>query len=235
MPAWQVGQRQLTAAVGDGAILPVGKLQRGAVHPNFDFGHGHLAVGVKPEREVGHRRRHRDPHQHCRQEPEPGVSHRAQFVGVPPPELGHCRSIIAPRKAQPKFHALPRDRSKRRVEQDRAETARMASAALVINLLPVFDDLDRAVGTVDAKLAGLNWVQGIIAIEKKFASLLEAMNVTEVPADGQAFDPERHEAVGQQPGAAGKVLYVVQKGYQFGDRVIRPAMVIVGDGSDSSG
>lgn len=124
---------------------------------------------------------------------------------------------------------------KRRVEQDRAETARMASAALVINLLPVFDDLDRAVGTVDAKLAGLNWVQGIIAIEKKFASLLEAMNVTEVPADGQAFDPERHEAVGQQPGAAGKVLYVVQKGYQFGDRVIRPAMVIVGDGSDSSG
>lgn len=123
---------------------------------------------------------------------------------------------------------------KRRVEQDRAETARMASAALVINLLPIYDDLDRAVGTVDAHLAGLTWVQGIIAIQKKFSSLLEAMNVTEVSADGQAFDPERHEAVGQQPGPAGQVLYVVQKGYQFGERLIRPAMVIVGDGTDAS-
>ncbi|MGH2634312.1 MAG: nucleotide exchange factor GrpE [Tepidiformaceae bacterium] len=123
---------------------------------------------------------------------------------------------------------------KRRVEQDRAESARMASAALVINLLPVYDDLDRAVGTVDAHLAGLTWVQGVIAIQKKFSSLLEAMNVTEVAADGQPFDPERHEAVGQQPGPAGKVLYVVQKGYQFGDRLIRPAMVIVGDGSDAN-
>jgi len=124
---------------------------------------------------------------------------------------------------------------KRRVEQERSETARMATAALVINLLPVYDDLDRAVGTVDANLAGLNWVQGIIAIQKKFASLLEAMNVTEVPAEGQPFDPERHEAVGQQPGAAGQVLHVLQKGYQFGDRLIRPAMVIVGDGSPANG
>ena len=75
---------------------------------------------------------------------------------------------------------------------------------------------------VDAQLAGLNWVQGIIAIERKFAQLMEAMNVTEVPAEGEAFDPARHEAVGQQPGAEGKVLHVVQKGYQLGDRSSGP-------------
>ena len=49
---------------------------------------------------------------------------------------------------------------KRRVEQDRSANARLANAAMVINILPVFDDFDRAVGTVDANLAGLNWVQG---------------------------------------------------------------------------
>ena len=69
---------------------------------------------------------------------------------------------------------------KKRVEQERGETARLAQAALVINLLPVFDDLDRAVSNVDAGLAGLNWVQGVTAIHQKFARLLEAMNVREI-------------------------------------------------------
>jgi molecular chaperone GrpE len=120
---------------------------------------------------------------------------------------------------------------KRRVEQERGETARLASAALVINLLPIFDDLDRAVSSVDAQLAGLNWVQGIIAIERKFAQLMEAMNVHEVPAEGEQFDPAHHEAVGRQQGAEGRVLHVVQRGYMLGDKVIRPAMVIVGEGA----
>ena len=119
---------------------------------------------------------------------------------------------------------------KRRVEQERGENARLAQVALVINLLPVYDDLDRAVGTVDANLAGLNWVQGIVNIHRKFAHLMEAMEVTEIKAEGEAFDPARHEAVGQQPGDANTVLYVVQKGYQLGQKVVRPAMVIVGQG-----
>ena len=119
---------------------------------------------------------------------------------------------------------------KRRVEHERGEAARFASAALVINLLPVYDDLDRAVNSVDANLAGLNWVQGVVAIQRKFASLLEAMGVKEVAAEGEQFDPERHEAVARQPGDDGKVLHVVQKGYALGDKVIRPAMVIVGEG-----
>lgn len=123
---------------------------------------------------------------------------------------------------------------KRRIEQERGESARFAGAALVINLLPVYDDLDRAVSTVDANLAGLNWVQGVMAIHKKFSQLLQAMGVTEVTAEGQQFDPSLHEAISSQPGPEGKVLHVVQKGYALSDKVIRPAMVIVGDGSEST-
>ncbi len=123
---------------------------------------------------------------------------------------------------------------KRRIEQERGESARFAGAALVINLLPVFDDLDRAVSTVDANLAGLNWVQGVVAIHKKFGLLLQAMGVTELAAEGLQFDPSLHEAVSSQPGPEGKVLHVVQKGYALSDKVIRPAMVIVGDGSEAT-
>jgi len=122
---------------------------------------------------------------------------------------------------------------KRRVEQERSEAARFASAALVINLLPVYDDLERAVDNVDAQLAGLNWVQGVVQIQRKFRNLLEAMGVTEIPAAGEPFDPSKHEAVANQPGEEGKILHVVQKGYQLGDKVIRPAMVIVGQGGES--
>ncbi len=121
---------------------------------------------------------------------------------------------------------------KRRVEQDRGESSRFASAALVLNLLPVYDDLDRAVSNVDAGLAGLNWVQGVVAIHQKFARLLEAMNVHEIEAADAQFDPSHHEAIGRAPGPEGKVLQVVQKGYTLGDKVIRPAMVIVGSGED---
>jgi molecular chaperone GrpE len=121
---------------------------------------------------------------------------------------------------------------KRRVEQERGESARFASAALVINLLPVYDDLERAVSTVDANLAGLNWVQGIVAIQRKFQNLLQAMGVSEIEASEAAFDPALHEAVARQPGPEGKVLAVVQKGYRLNDRVIRPAMVVVGSEKD---
>ena len=123
---------------------------------------------------------------------------------------------------------------KRRVEQERSEQARLAGAALVINLLPIRDDFGRAVETLDSTLAGLNWVQGVIAIERKLGSLLESMGVAEVPAEGETFDPTRHEAVGRAPGPENVCLHVVQKGYALSGAVIRPAMVIVGEGGEAA-
>lgn len=121
---------------------------------------------------------------------------------------------------------------KRRVEQDRTENARLANMTLVVNLLPIFDDLDRAIATMDASIAGLNWVQGVVAIHRKLEQLLEAMSVKEIAADGETFDPAKHEAVGKQAGEDNRVLHVLQKGYTLGDRVIRPSMVMVGDGTE---
>ena len=122
---------------------------------------------------------------------------------------------------------------KRRVEQERTEVGRLVNAAFVINLLPLVDDLERALRTVDAKLAGLTWLDGIWLIYRKFQQVLENAGVKEIQADGQPFDPNVHEAIQEAPGEDGKVLSVVQRGYMLGDRVIRPAMVVVGRGQGS--
>lgn len=122
---------------------------------------------------------------------------------------------------------------KRRVEEERSESARFANAALIINLLPLIDDLDRALQNVDTHLASLTWVDGIRLIYRKFQALLEMAGVEEIAADGETFDPAMHEAVAQAPGEDHKVISVVQKGYRLGDRVIRPAMVVVGKGDDA--
>ncbi|MDP9238131.1 MAG: nucleotide exchange factor GrpE [Chloroflexota bacterium] len=119
---------------------------------------------------------------------------------------------------------------KRRIEEERSETARFANAALIINLLPLADDLDRALHNVDTHIAGLTWVDGIRIINRKFQMLLEMAGVQEIDADGKTFDPSQHEAISSAPGEEGKVIAVVQKGYKLGDRVIRPAMVVVGNG-----
>jgi molecular chaperone GrpE len=117
---------------------------------------------------------------------------------------------------------------KRRVEQEREEIARLSNAALIINLLPLMDDLERALASVDTRLAGMTWLDGLRLIHRKFEALLEMNGVTEIEADGQDFDPNVHEAVTFGPGEDNRVIAVVQKGYRLGGRVLRPAMVVVG-------
>ncbi len=125
---------------------------------------------------------------------------------------------------------------KRRMEEERREVARLASISLIINLLPLMDDIERALRNVDPKLAGLTWIDGIWMIYRKFEAVLQNAGVTEIEADAQQFDPTVHEAISEVDGEEGKVVSVVQKGYKLGDRVIRPAMVVVGksDGAADS-
>ena len=119
---------------------------------------------------------------------------------------------------------------KRRVEQEREEISKFANAMLIFNLLPVLDDLERAFTSVPPRLAQLSWLDGIRLIERKLRASLEAQGLAEIKALGEPFDPHLHEAVRQDKGAAGMVIEEVQKGYKLHDRVIRPAMVVVGNG-----
>jgi molecular chaperone GrpE len=124
---------------------------------------------------------------------------------------------------------------KRRTDQEREELARLANAALVINILPILDDMERALTSVDARLAGLTWIDGIRLIYRKFQAVLEASGVREIKAEGEDFDPRFHEAVMYGEGEEGKVVSEVQKGYMLGDRVIRPSAVVIGRGPKPEG
>ncbi len=119
---------------------------------------------------------------------------------------------------------------KKRTEKEKEENARFANAQLVASLLPVIDDLERALDSISEKLTGLTWVDGIRLIYRKLLAILEAQGLSRIEAKGKDFDPSLHEAVLYEEGQEGKVLAELQKGYKFHDRVIRPAMVKVGKG-----
>jgi molecular chaperone GrpE len=120
---------------------------------------------------------------------------------------------------------------KRRTEQEREEQALYANKALLLNMLPAVDDLDRALDNVDPALADSAWVEGIRNIQRKLKGAFEASGVSEFHAAGEPFDPNIHEAIGEAPGEHGKVVQEVRRGYKLGQRVLRPALVMVGSGS----
>lgn len=121
---------------------------------------------------------------------------------------------------------------KRRAEQDREDFNKFANTNLILNLLPILDDMERAFASVPPKLAKLEWMDGIRLIERKLWATLEAQGLSHIEAVGEPFDPHLHEAVRQDKGKEGVVVEEVQKGYRFHDRVIRPARVVVGNGEE---
>ncbi len=121
---------------------------------------------------------------------------------------------------------------KRRSEQDRAELATYANSTLILNILPVVDDLERALESVPSELADEPWVDGVKLIYRKLKAVLEAEGLTVIECEGQDFDPNFHEAVMCVAGEEGKVVEEIQKGYKHCDRVLRPTMVKVGQGGE---
>jgi molecular chaperone GrpE len=119
---------------------------------------------------------------------------------------------------------------KRRTEQERNETVMLANATLMLNLLPVLDDLERALDNISEKLRKLTWVDGIVLIYRKLKATLEGNGLREIKALGETFDPNFHEAALYDDGEEGKIIEELQKGYMLHDRVLRPAMVKVGKG-----
>jgi molecular chaperone GrpE len=118
----------------------------------------------------------------------------------------------------------------KRVLRDHAQERLYMHGGLAKDLLPVLDNLDRAMQA--AKQAGEQGplVQGVSLVQGQLIDALKRHGVTVIEAVGQPFDPGRHEAVLQQPApgkAAGTVLQVVEQGFAIHDRVLRPSKVIV--------
>jgi molecular chaperone GrpE len=116
------------------------------------------------------------------------------------------------------------DNSRKRQERDRARILEAASEKLVQELLPVLDNLDRALES-EGDIRG-----GVQATRDQFAAVLAEEGLLPVASDGQPFDPNVHEAVMGQPSEEheeGTVLQTFQRGYLLNGRAIRPAKVVV--------
>jgi molecular chaperone GrpE len=121
---------------------------------------------------------------------------------------------------------------KKRSEQEKQTLSKFANSVLILNLLPILDDFERAFSSIPPKMGKLSWLDGIRLIERKMWAVLQAQGVSPIKAMGEPFDPQFHEAVRQDKGKEGIVTEEVQKGYMLEDRVIRPTMVVVGNGEE---
>src|SRR5258708_28551387 len=119
---------------------------------------------------------------------------------------------------------------RRRMGQEQAEGRIAAQSALLSRLLPVLDDFGRALGAVPPELATHPWVQGLFLVARRLTTVLDQLGVRQIGAPGEPFDPRWHEAITTEARAdvpEGTILQVTQPGYVLGERVIRPAQVVV--------
>ena len=121
------------------------------------------------------------------------------------------------------------DNYRKRIDRERREQSDHAVTALLLELLRVVDDFDRAL-TVDAGEGGAAYRKGVELIHAKLNDLLKKHGVRPMDAVGADFDPNLHQAVVQEETGDhrdGEVIEELQKGYMIGDRLLRPAMVKV--------
>jgi molecular chaperone GrpE len=123
---------------------------------------------------------------------------------------------------------------KKRLEQDKVDSVKYANSGLILKILPVLDDFERAIAAVPISIIKESWVGGINGIARKLENTLEMAGLSRIKAQGEFFDPSLHEAVGSVPGEEGVVVRELEKGYKFNERVLRPARVLVGSGEEDT-
>jgi molecular chaperone GrpE len=123
---------------------------------------------------------------------------------------------------------------KRRTAEERLAMLGLANEILLAKVVGLADDFDLAIDHVPDEARDTAWLEGIAAIDRKLRALLESEGVTPIEALGQPFDPALHEALSHVPGTGrpeDEIVAELRRGYRIRDRVLRPALVAVSDGS----
>ena len=185
---------------------------------------GHAAAGETPKPAEGEVRPVGGPPQ----ADPPALSHGGAAKGK------ECDELLD----QLKRLAAEYSNYQKRMERNFQEEKRMAVRALALDLLPVLDNFERALGHAGAEASAESLKAGIQAVHEQFLAALRKHGVTPFEAHGKAFDPEHHEAValmssGEHP--EGSVIEEVQKGYRLHGQTIRPSRVTVSGGAGKAG
>lgn len=124
------------------------------------------------------------------------------------------------------------DNFRKRTAKEKLDLLNSAGAETIMSILPVLDDMERAIAH-NTEVNNIDAVkQGFELIHQKFANILMVHGLKQMHAKGESFDPELHEGISQLPSPdnkmKGKVLDVVENGYTLNDKVLRHAKVVVG-------
>jgi len=172
-------------------------------------------------------------------EPEENAASQAELEIAEAEDTEVLKQALAEEKEKAKTNLAGWQRAqadllnyKRRAEQEMEEVSKFANSTLVLSILPVLEDLERAFASIPEHLAKQSWVDGVKLIERKLRTTLESQGLTQIKAAGEPFDPNLHEAAMHGKGKEGIVIEELKKGYKFRERVIRPAMVVVGNGEE---
>ncbi len=118
---------------------------------------------------------------------------------------------------------------RKRKERESEERVAQANARLLLELLPVVDDFERAFASVPTGETEAAWVKGFELILRKLQMVVEREGVTAIPAVGP-FDPNLHEAISIEANhavASGEIIAEIRRGYRLNDRILRPSQVRV--------
>lgn len=152
-------------------------------------------------------------------------------------ELAILRTQFQEKEAEAKanYDLFLRERAdlenfKRRMQRDKAEALRFANEPLVRDLLPILDNLERAVSHAQGGGNSQSLVEGVSLVLRSFLDMVEKHGVSRVSAKGQSFDPTKHEAMAQVESTEVEPNTVVDEyapAYLLHDRLLRPALVVV--------
>ena len=120
-----------------------------------------------------------------------------------------------------------------RARRELGESLKYANQGLLTDMLPVIDNVYRAISAASQHEATGGLLEGVLLVAKEILSVLDRHDCRRIDAIGEVFDPNLHEAIQQMSSPdieAGRVMQVVQEGYVLHDRIIRPANVIVSTG-----
>jgi molecular chaperone GrpE len=193
----------------------------GAPHP-----HEHQGEHARAEHEhhAGHDAAH-----------EQGAPAGGQEVEALKASLVEKDNEIAELKDKYLRSAAEMDNTRKRLRQQSEETVRRERENLMREILPVVDNLERAVSAARSAGDGKSIVEGVEMVLRSMLDLLKAQGVTPIESMGQPFDPARHEAVDHVPTdkhAPNTVIEEFHRGYQAGDRILRTARVTVSKAAD---
>ena len=151
-------------------------------------------------------------------------------IGIPDEKIAELEKQVAQLKDQLLRKAAEFDNYKRRTENDFAALTKFAAENIIVQLLPVLDDLNRSLKTVKERAEGDAFIKGIELIHAKLFKILEQQGLRTMDVVGKEFNVDVHDALMQMPRSdvpPHTVLEEVEKGYLLFDKVIRHAKVVV--------